>query len=163
MECSKCYDRNAKIALRTSECCNRQGKNQKGNSSPGKKRPNLLRVFQKPKGKGRTPKQQETATLADQKKKRAAEKPGEAVPGDGEAEIEEELEEVCRPWSSKQKRNSQHTAVIEVSLQPSKKVEPAPCAPTPREGHKLSGTGDSQRDSRESIRANHSQLKPLFL
>ena len=27
----------------------------------------------------------------------------------------------------------------------------------------LSGTGDSQRDSRESIRANHSQLKPLFL
>ena len=32
-------------------------------------------------------------------------------------------------------------------------------------GHRpaLSGTGDSQRDSRESIRANHSQLKPLFL
>ena len=29
--------------------------------------------------------------------------------------------------------------------------------------HELSGTGDSQRDSRESIRANHSQLKPLFL
>ena len=28
--------------------------------------------------------------------------------------------------------------------------------------HGLSGTGDSQRDSRESIRANHSQLKPLF-
>ena len=28
-------------------------------------------------------------------------------------------------------------------------------------GH-LSGTGDSQRDSRESIRANHWQLKPLF-
>ena len=27
----------------------------------------------------------------------------------------------------------------------------------------LSGTGDSQRDSRESIRANHSQWKPLFL
>ena len=27
----------------------------------------------------------------------------------------------------------------------------------------LSGTGDSQRDSRESIRANHSQLKSLFL
>ena len=27
----------------------------------------------------------------------------------------------------------------------------------------LSDTGDSQRDSRESIRANHSQLKPLFL
>ena len=27
----------------------------------------------------------------------------------------------------------------------------------------LSGTGDSQRDSRESIRANHSQSKPLFL
>ena len=26
----------------------------------------------------------------------------------------------------------------------------------------LSGTGDSQRDLRESIRANHSQLKPLF-
>ena len=26
----------------------------------------------------------------------------------------------------------------------------------------LSGTGDSQRDSRESIRANRSQLKPLF-
>ena len=26
----------------------------------------------------------------------------------------------------------------------------------------LSGTGDSQRDSRESIRANHSQLKPYF-
>ena len=25
---------------------------------------------------------------------------------------------------------------------------------------KLTGTGDSQRDSRESIRANHSQLKP---
>ena len=24
------------------------------------------------------------------------------------------------------------------------------------------GTGDSQRNSRESIRANHSQLKPLF-
>ena len=31
------------------------------------------------------------------------------------------------------------------------------------EGPVLSGTGDSQRDSRESIRANHSQLKPLFL
>ena len=29
--------------------------------------------------------------------------------------------------------------------------------------HALSGTGDSQRDSRESIRANHSQLKALFL
>ena len=27
----------------------------------------------------------------------------------------------------------------------------------------LSGTGDSQRDARESIRANHSHLKPLFL
>ena len=27
----------------------------------------------------------------------------------------------------------------------------------------LSGTGDSQRDSSESIRANHSQLKSLFL
>ena len=27
----------------------------------------------------------------------------------------------------------------------------------------LSGTGDSQRDSRKSIRANHSQLAPLFL
>ena len=27
----------------------------------------------------------------------------------------------------------------------------------------LSDTGDSQRDSRESIRANHSQLTPLFL
>ena len=27
----------------------------------------------------------------------------------------------------------------------------------------LSGTGDSQHDSRESIRANHSQLRPLFL
>ena len=27
---------------------------------------------------------------------------------------------------------------------------------------RLSGTDDSQRDSRESIRANHSQLKPLF-
>ena len=27
----------------------------------------------------------------------------------------------------------------------------------------LSGTGDSKRDSRESIRAKHSQLKPLFL
>ena len=27
----------------------------------------------------------------------------------------------------------------------------------------LSGTGDSQHDSRESIRANHSRLKPLFL
>ena len=27
----------------------------------------------------------------------------------------------------------------------------------------LSGTGDSQRDSCESIRASHSQLKPLFL
>ena len=27
----------------------------------------------------------------------------------------------------------------------------------------LSGTGDSQRDSRESIRANHSHSKPLFL
>ena len=27
----------------------------------------------------------------------------------------------------------------------------------------LSGTSDSQRDSRESIRANHSQLKPLFI
>ena len=27
----------------------------------------------------------------------------------------------------------------------------------------LSGTVDSQRDSRESIRATHSQLKPLFL
>ena len=26
----------------------------------------------------------------------------------------------------------------------------------------ISGTGDSQRDSRESIRANHSQSKPLF-
>ena len=34
---------------------------------------------------------------------------------------------------------------------------------TVQSGH-LSGTGDSQRDSRESfpIRANHSQLKPLF-
>ena len=31
------------------------------------------------------------------------------------------------------------------------------------ENARLSGTGDSQRDSRESIRANHSQLKPLFL
>ena len=30
-------------------------------------------------------------------------------------------------------------------------------------GTKLSGTGDLQRDSRESIRANHSHLKPLFL
>ena len=30
-------------------------------------------------------------------------------------------------------------------------------------GEFLSGTADSQRDSRESIRANHSQLKPLFL
>ena len=29
--------------------------------------------------------------------------------------------------------------------------------------YELSGTGDSQRDSRESIRANHSQLAPLFL
>ena len=29
--------------------------------------------------------------------------------------------------------------------------------------YELSGTGDSQRDSHESIRANHSQLKPLFL
>ena len=29
--------------------------------------------------------------------------------------------------------------------------------------HNLSGTGDSQRDSRESIRVNHSQLKPHFL
>ena len=28
---------------------------------------------------------------------------------------------------------------------------------------KLSGTGDSQHDSHEFIRANHSQLKPLFL
>ena len=28
--------------------------------------------------------------------------------------------------------------------------------------HHLSGTGDSQCDSRESIRANHSQSKPLF-
>ena len=28
--------------------------------------------------------------------------------------------------------------------------------------NKLSGTGDSQRDSRESIRANHLQLKHLF-
>ena len=27
----------------------------------------------------------------------------------------------------------------------------------------LSGTGDLQRDSRESIRENHSQLRPLFL
>ena len=27
----------------------------------------------------------------------------------------------------------------------------------------LSGTGDSQRDSRESIRTNHSQLTPLLL
>ena len=27
----------------------------------------------------------------------------------------------------------------------------------------LSGMGDSQRDSRESIRASHSQLKPLLL
>ena len=26
----------------------------------------------------------------------------------------------------------------------------------------ISGTGDSQRDSRESIRASHSQLKPLL-
>ena len=34
--------------------------------------------------------------------------------------------------------------------------------PWPSE-HQLSGTGDSQRDSRESIRANLSQLKPLFL
>ena len=31
------------------------------------------------------------------------------------------------------------------------------------QGLLLSGTGDSQRDSRESIRANHSQLRPLFL
>ena len=31
------------------------------------------------------------------------------------------------------------------------------------EGSGLSGTGDSQRESRESIRANHSQFKPLFL
>ena len=31
------------------------------------------------------------------------------------------------------------------------------------DGSNLSGTGDSQRDSRESIRANHSQSKPLFL
>ena len=30
-------------------------------------------------------------------------------------------------------------------------------------GSTLCGTGDTQRDSRESIRANHSQLKPLFL
>ena len=30
-------------------------------------------------------------------------------------------------------------------------------------GKKLSGTGDSQRDSRKAIRANHSQLTPLFL
>ena len=28
---------------------------------------------------------------------------------------------------------------------------------------RLSATGDSQRNSRESIRANHSQLKPLLL
>ena len=27
----------------------------------------------------------------------------------------------------------------------------------------LSGTGNSQRDSHESIRTNHSQLKPQFL
>ena len=31
------------------------------------------------------------------------------------------------------------------------------------DSRELSGTGDSQRDSRESIRANRSQLKPLFL
>ena len=30
-------------------------------------------------------------------------------------------------------------------------------------GAKLGGTGDAQCDSRESIRANHSQLKPSFL
>ena len=31
-------------------------------------------------------------------------------------------------------------------------------------GQKLSGTGDSQRDSRESIRENYSQLKtPIFI
>ena len=34
-----------------------------------------------------------------------------------------------------------------------------PVTPSPA----LSATGDSQRDSREFIRANHSQLKPLFL
>ena len=35
-------------------------------------------------------------------------------------------------------------------------------APSGNPPSKLSGTGDSQRDLRESIRANHSQLKPLF-
>ena len=35
--------------------------------------------------------------------------------------------------------------------------------PPPAPGSlKLSGTGDSQRGSRESIRANHSQLQPHF-
>ena len=29
-------------------------------------------------------------------------------------------------------------------------------------GIRVSGTDDSQRDSRESIRANHSQLTPIF-
>ena len=34
---------------------------------------------------------------------------------------------------------------------------------TENKGAGLSGTGDSQRDSRESIRANHSLLKPQGL
>ena len=38
----------------------------------------------------------------------------------------------------------------------------APEARFAKKGFSLSGTGDSQRDSRESIRANHSQLTPLF-
>ena len=33
---------------------------------------------------------------------------------------------------------------------------------TGRRGHYLSGTGDLQRDSRESIRTNHSQIKAYF-
>ena len=50
-----------------------------------------------------------------------------------------------------------------------KNFEANPCPPPKKEEIKrmdppeLSVTGDSQRDSRESIRANHSQLKTLFL
>ena len=47
-------------------------------------------------------------------------------------------------------------------LAPRTPPSPPPSRQNIRNVH-LSGTGDSQRDSRESIRANHSQLKPLFL
>ena len=42
-------------------------------------------------------------------------------------------------------------------------TKPHPDRYVPNSSPALSGTGDSQRDSRESIRVNRSQLKPLFL